>query len=70
MQPAADRLAAAAIRRAHPRVVAVRYARRLRRQLARCFGERERFTKHRQTVMGADGVDLKPMLDKKPDAKG
>jgi uncharacterized Zn finger protein len=29
------------------------------------FRERERFTKHRRTVMGADGVNLKPMLDKK-----
>jgi hypothetical protein len=29
------------------------------------FRERERFTKHRQQVMGADGVDLKPALDKK-----
>jgi hypothetical protein len=29
------------------------------------FRERERFTKHRLTVMGQDGVDLKPMLDKK-----
>jgi hypothetical protein len=29
------------------------------------FRERERFTKHRIQVMGADGVDLKPMLDKK-----
>lgn len=28
------------------------------------FRERERFTKHRLRVMGADGVDLKPMLDK------
>ena len=29
------------------------------------FRERERFTKHRRTVMGADGVDLKPQLTKK-----
>ena len=29
------------------------------------FRGRERFTKHRLTVMGQDGVDLKPMLDKK-----
>lgn len=29
------------------------------------FWERERFTKYRQVVMGADGVDLKPALDKK-----
>lgn len=29
------------------------------------FRERERFTKHRHQVMGADGVDLKPLLDKK-----
>jgi len=29
------------------------------------FRERERFTKHRLVVMGADGVDLKPALDKK-----
>ena len=29
------------------------------------FRERERFTKHRLTVMGADGVDLKPMLNKR-----
>ncbi len=29
------------------------------------FRERERFTKHRQVVMGADGVDLKPELDKR-----
>ena len=29
------------------------------------FRERERFTKHRLRVMGADGVDLKPELDKK-----
>jgi hypothetical protein len=29
------------------------------------FRERERFTKHRRTIMGADGVDLKPALDKK-----
>jgi len=25
---------------------------------------RERFSAHRRTVMGEDGVDLKPMLDK------
>jgi hypothetical protein len=31
------------------------------------FRERERFTKHRQKVMGADGTDLKPHLDKKGD---
>jgi hypothetical protein len=31
------------------------------------FRERERFTKHRRRVIGADGVDLKPMLtDKRP----
>jgi hypothetical protein len=29
------------------------------------FRERERFTKHRLQVIGADGVDLKPMLGKK-----
>jgi len=29
------------------------------------FRERERFTKHRRRVMGADGVDLKPMIEKK-----
>jgi hypothetical protein len=29
------------------------------------FRERERFTKHRPTVMGADGVDLKPILKQK-----
>jgi hypothetical protein len=29
------------------------------------FRERERFTKHRLKVMGQDGVDLKPMLEKK-----
>ena len=29
------------------------------------FRERERFTKHRRVVIGADGVDLKPMLDRK-----
>jgi transcription elongation factor Elf1 len=29
------------------------------------FRERERFAKHRQTVMGADGGDLKPVLDKR-----
>lgn len=29
------------------------------------FRERERFTKNRLTVIGADGVDLKPMLDRK-----
>jgi hypothetical protein len=29
------------------------------------FRERERFTKHRRVVMGADGADLKPLLDKK-----
>jgi len=29
------------------------------------FRERERFTKHRLRVMGADGVDLKPTLDKR-----
>jgi uncharacterized Zn finger protein len=29
------------------------------------FRERERFTKHRRTAIGADGVDLKPRLDKK-----
>jgi hypothetical protein len=34
------------------------------------FRERERFTKHRQMVMGADGVDLKPALDKKRKANG
>jgi hypothetical protein len=28
------------------------------------FRERERFTKHRLQVIGADGVDLKPTLDK------
>jgi transcriptional regulator NrdR family protein len=28
------------------------------------FRERERFTKHRLQVMGTDGVDLKPELDK------
>jgi hypothetical protein len=33
------------------------------------FRERERFTKHRLTVMGADGVDLKSMLDKGAKAK-
>ncbi len=26
------------------------------------FRERERFTKHRKQVMGADGIDLKPKL--------
>ena len=26
------------------------------------FRERERFTKHRRQVIGADGVDLKPLL--------
>lgn len=31
------------------------------------FRERERFTKHRRVVMGADGVDLKPRLDKQRD---
>jgi transcriptional regulator NrdR family protein len=34
------------------------------------FRERERFTKHRLQVMGADGVDLKPELDKKRATKG
>jgi hypothetical protein len=29
------------------------------------FRERERFTTRRLKVMGADGVDLKPQLDKK-----
>jgi hypothetical protein len=29
------------------------------------FRERERFTKHRLQVIGADGQDLKPMLRKK-----
>jgi hypothetical protein len=29
------------------------------------FRERERFTKHRLQVIGADGVDLKPILDRK-----
>lgn len=29
------------------------------------FRERERFTKHRLRVMGADGINLKPMLDAK-----
>jgi uncharacterized Zn finger protein len=29
------------------------------------FRERERFTKHRRVVMGADGVDLKPILESK-----
>jgi hypothetical protein len=29
------------------------------------FRERERFTKHRLTIMGADGVDLKPMLEER-----
>lgn len=29
------------------------------------FRERERFTKHRLRVMGADGVDLKLELDKR-----
>ena len=29
------------------------------------FRERERFTKHRLTVMGQDGVDLKPKLTKR-----
>jgi hypothetical protein len=29
------------------------------------FRERERFTKHRIVVMGADGVDLKPAIDAK-----
>jgi hypothetical protein len=29
------------------------------------FRERERFTKHRLTIMGADRVDLKPMLEER-----
>ena len=29
------------------------------------FRERERYTRHRRRVMGADGQDLKPELDKK-----
>jgi len=29
------------------------------------FRERERFTKYRLQVMGADGVDLKSVLEKK-----
>ena len=29
------------------------------------FRERERFTKHRLQVIGADGVDLKPTIDGK-----
>jgi hypothetical protein len=29
------------------------------------FRERERFTKHRLTIMGADGVDLRPMLEER-----
>ena len=33
------------------------------------FEQRERFTKHRLTVMGAHGVDRKPML-KKPRSAG
>lgn len=32
------------------------------------FRERERFTKHRLRVMGADGRDLKPELDRKRNA--
>ena len=29
------------------------------------FRDRDRFTKHRLQVIGADGVDLKPQLDRK-----
>jgi len=29
------------------------------------FRERDRYTKHRLKVIGADGTDLKPSLDKK-----
>jgi hypothetical protein len=29
------------------------------------FRERERFTKHRLTVMGADGIDLKPEFERR-----
>jgi hypothetical protein len=29
------------------------------------FRDRDRFTKHRRQVIGADGADLKPELDKK-----
>ncbi len=36
-----------------------------RRGCSTMFRERERFTKHRRTVMGADGADLKPMLPKR-----
>jgi hypothetical protein len=34
------------------------------------FRERERFTKRRLKVMGADGIDLKPMLDKQSKSGG
>ncbi len=30
------------------------------------FRERERFIKHRLQVMGADDVDLKPIISKRP----
>lgn len=29
------------------------------------FRERDQFTKHRRQVMGADGKDLKPVIDKR-----
>jgi hypothetical protein len=32
------------------------------------FRERERFTKHRLQVIGADGVELKPQLKEKRDS--
>ena len=35
------------------------------------FRERERFTKHRQVVMGADGIDIKAAIQRrKADADG
>jgi transposase-like protein len=34
------------------------------------FRERERFTKHRLQVMSADGVDLKPGLDRQKRDRG